>query len=271
MRLKNNDELYSRKILEEDLKYSYCGDDEGINNFIRDGYNAFIEKKDILIPSKELSESVLSELVLKELKIEDKKQLKFVDGSFLISKDIEFSTRESIFFGMNNSRPLGGVVVLRNLGVSRKKPKVRINLDKWYNMKLPYKGKGSGEYIYHRGCLIAFGFVNYIESKEVLSRMELHENVVTLSNWSNMGNHDGEKGINHSYIENNIIRILNENYNIEIYYEVKPIFEKDEVVPRGLHIQIEIHGEIKNCSGNLHTLNIFIPNVDARFKVRYKR
>ena len=271
MRLKNNDELYSQKILEEDLKYSYCGDDEGINNFIRDGYNAFIEKKDILIPSKELSESVLSELVLKELKIEDKKQLKFVDGSFLISKDIEFSTRESIFFGMNNSRPLGGVVVLRNLGVSRKKPKVRIDPDKWYNMKLPYKGKGSGEYIYHRGCLIALGFISYIESEEVLSRMELHENVVTLSNWSNMGNHDGEKGINHSYIENNIIRILNENYNIEIYYEVKPIFEKDEVVPRGLHIQIEIHGKIKNCSGNLHTLNIFIPNVDARFKVRYKR
>ena len=38
-----------------------------------------------------------------------------------------------------------------------------------------------------------------------------------------------------------------------------------------LHIQVEIHGEIRGCLGNLHTLNMFIPNVDARFKVKYKR
>ena len=97
------------------------------------------------------------------------------------------------------------------------------------------------------------------------------ENIVILSNWVTRGNHDGKNRINHSYIKNNLIRILNDNDNIKIYYEVKPILEKDEVVSRGLHIQIVIHGEISGCLGNLHTLNMFIPNVDARIKVRYKR
>ena len=32
--------------------------------------------------------------------------------------------------------------------------------------------------------------------------------------------------------KNNLIRILNDNDNIKIYYEIKPIFEKYEVVPR---------------------------------------
>lgn len=266
-----NRAVYTKEILEENLEYSYCRNNEEINNIIRAGYNVYLEKKEVLIPSKELSESILSESVLKELKVEDKKEMKFVGGSFLIFKDIEFSTRKPKFFGMKNKVPLGGVVVLSNQGLKRKKTKLEIYPYKWFNYQLSFNGEGSGEYIYHRGCLIALGFINYISSKDVLSRMTTSENIVILSNWANMGNHNSNRGINHSYIENNLIRILDENDGTKIYYQVRPIYEKEEVVPRGLHIQIEIQGEIRGCSGNLHRLNIFIPNIDARFKVRYKR
>lgn len=271
MNYTGNSELYTNKLLEEDLKYNYCENDEKINSFIRKGYNTFYETQDVLIPTNELSESVLSESVLNAIKVKNKNQLKYIDGSFLILKNIEFSTKESIFFGMNGELPLGGSTVLSNLGLSRKKTDGKIDPYKWYNKQLPFRGKASGEYIYQRGRLIADGFRNYVESKDVCIKMESLENIVILSNWVTRGNHDGKNGINHSYIKNNLIRILNDNDNIKIYYEVKPIFEKDEVVPRGLHIQIEIHGEIRGCLGNLHTLNMFIPNVDARFKVRYKR
>lgn len=224
----------------------------------------------MLIPAKELSESVLSELVLSELKVESKSQLKYINGSFLILKNVEFSTKKQIFFGVKDKLPLGAMTVLSKQKI-RKKLKIEGDPYGWYNNQLPFRESGSGEYIYHRGRLIADGLINYIESEEIYRSIVGLENIVILSNWANMGNHDGKKGINHSFIENNLIRILNENDNIKIYYEVKPIFERYEVVPRGLHVQVEIYGEIKKCSGNRHTLNIFIPNVDSRFKVRYKR
>ena len=83
-----NSVLYTNKMLEEDLKYNYCENDEKINTFIRKGYNTFYETQDVLIPTNELSESVLSESVLNAIKVKNRNQLKYIEGSFLILKNI---------------------------------------------------------------------------------------------------------------------------------------------------------------------------------------
>lgn len=269
---KNNDELYTQEMFEKELKEIYCDNNDIIDDILREGYKNFVKNNKLSAPSKELSESVLSQSILKQLNVKSKNELKYVKGSFLVPNKLNFLVGKQEYFKNGGHVILGNSCKIREIVSHELKENTKKPLypEHWYNRRFPssYKSK---DYLYHKGHLIARSFQNYTSSRKIIRGINDAHNIIIASNWSNGATHESDNiGINQSYIENKLIEILKDDHypNVKIGYEVIALFEDEEVVPRGIHIQAKIEGRQDR---KFDTLNIFIPNVDSRFKVRYSR
>lgn len=249
------DFYYSKKDLLEDLsnpEFNYYINDEKeglINQEIIDGFDYFYENNKVKKPSKLMAESTLSDYVLEQLNCVYN-DLEFLEGIFLIKNYINNSENKVGYFSNNDL-----------LSLNRKKYEKTIRKNCILDINKKFKAKS---YQFHDANSVPTSFfeVEYIQplNKE-------HKELVT--NWVNTGNHNFENvGLTQTVINNGLLNITNSN----ICYSAKYIKEPGESKPRGIFIQASIEkGDFKSIHPQFEDrLDIFIPNIDSRFKVCYR-
>lgn len=286
----SRESLYLPDDFTEDLMTSYGADDEVLNKQFIEDFKKFVFNGELGAPSRELSESVLSENILKKLDVK-KEELTFAHGVFVVPKDVDFSKESQEYIKGENNLPGGVYVILGNkekvknlfekdgkVGVSTKENKpynLDISGNRQFVIKSPDENvEASGEYLYNRCHLLGKALEDNTRSNFIRKYVNAKRNIIISTSWLVRGNHNFKLGLNKNYIEEKFREILEKNYSAIIRYKVVPLFENGEVVPRGLHIQAKVDGKAENL-GRLfkesRELNLFLPNVDPRFKVRYKR
>lgn len=254
---------YSRKQLLTDLQRCPNAD---IREQVLKGYERFVDREELGFPSELLSKSVLTPRIIEELGVDSEDDLEFINGAFKISGVVDLREFSKGFIDDKQ-----GYVALRgNSRCDDTNKSIVETPENWYNQYFPTKSK---EWLFHRGHMIAKSFQKYTRTRTVLHKINRGENIFISTNWLNHANHSMNNGVNQTYIENNILTIMKQNPQVRVNYMAKLLFEVDEIVPRGIHIMVEFEGQVKSFQkqSDFRTLNIFIPNVDPRFIVDYKR
>nr|DAW16481.1 MAG TPA: hypothetical protein [Caudoviricetes sp.] len=249
------DFYYSRDDLLEDLsnpKFNYYINDEKeglINQEIIDGFDYFYENNKVKKPSKLMAESTLSDYVLEQLNCVYN-DLEFLEGIFLIKNYINNSENKVGYISNNDL-----------LSLNREKYEKTIRKNCIIDINKKFKSKS---YQFHDADSIPNAL---LKAEHIQPLNKGHKEFVT--NWVNTGNHKFEDvGLTQTVINNGLLNITNSN----ICYSAKYIKEPGESKPRGIFIQARIEkGDFKSIHPQFEDrLDIFIPNIDSRFKVCYR-
>lgn len=249
------DFYYSRNDLLNDLSnpdFNYYLNKEKedlINQEIIEGFDYFYENNKVKKPSKLMAESTLSDYVLEQLNCVYN-DLEFLEGIFLIKNYINNSENKIEYISNNDL-----------LSLNRKKYKKAIRKNCIIDINKKFKTKA---YQFHDANSIPTSF---FEVKHIQPSNQGHKELVT--NWVNNGNHNFEDvGLTQTVINNGLWNINNSN----ISYSAKYIKEPGESIPRGIFIQASIeNSNFKSIHPQFEDrIDIFIPNIDSRFKVCYR-
>ena len=88
--------------------------------------------------------------------------------------------------------------------------------------------------------------------------------------WSNQSSQNASQGKNQSYYEWYIKEKLMQDNDLEVNYRVKLIYEKNDIIPRGIHIRAVFMKKSERWKV-VEQFNVFVPNVDPRMDIDYEQ
>ena len=112
---------------------------------------------------------------------------------------------------------------------------------------------GSNQWIYNKSHSFGWGLGG---------DMETH-NVTLGTRYQNVGT-DRKGGM--AYAETKIKDAVHDNHDLKVYYNVKPLYKGDELVPRGSHVR----AYSVNDDGKTINLNVYVFNAQEGFDINYK-
>lgn len=121
------------------------------------------------------------------------------------------------------------------------------------------KSLGGKEVLYNRGHSIAYAIAGGIKGFD--ASVANPRNITTQTAWANQSSNGNDQNTGQNYYETLVRRSLDKNKQIR--YRVTPLYEGDNLVPSGSHI------EAKAKDGSLE-FNVFIPNVQPGVKINYR-
>lgn len=267
----SSNDSYRKEDLVRDLN-RLCSCDSVKQEIVKN-FDMFVAGNKLNPPSELLSKSILTPQILEKLGVGSGQELEYIGGAFKIHSVVDLRTFSEQFIDQEGTT--GSYVVLSGNSKRDYLSGINNNLvetpENWYNRKFPQNGV---EYLYHRGHVIAKSFQQYTRSYKVVSLINKRPNIYVSTNWLNHANHsESYYGVNQTYVENWILKIMIENPNVRINYRAILVFHDDENIPRGIHLKVEFDGKIQGLKrkSEFNTLNLFIPNIDPRFIVDYKR
>lgn len=211
--------------------------------------------------SETLAESVLTDNVKRQLG----GSLTFSHGSFIVNGNqptIEY--RNVAPYATNQADAMGRPTVAN--AVLNWTTRQYKNRQSTGNGASEWKPKGfvqrkftSGAYrhLYDRGHLLGYALVGGI--KKFNASESNTENIVTQTAWANEAGSSSNRGQN--YYEGLVRKALDKNKKVR--YQVKAIYEGNDLVPSGTQIQaVSSDGTIK--------FNVFVPNVQNGVKINYQ-
>ncbi|HEM3662699.1 TPA: viroplasmin family protein [Streptococcus suis] len=272
--LEYGDEYREEVLLYELEKISSISDFEILKQEIVNNFENFTNRGVTALPSELHSRSILTPQILKKIGVDRPEDLVYIRGAFKVNKIVDLKEFSKQFITTDNSERGGYIVLSGNTKTESTTSDTSSSVEtpeNWYNYSFPPNRK---EFLYHRGHAIAKSFKGYTRSKQITSLINKQHNIFVSTNWMNHGNHDIDYfGVNQTYIENSILKIITDNPKLRVNYRVELIFHEDENVPRGIHIMAEFLGKVSSFQrkSQRNTLNVFIPNIDPRFIVDYKR
>lgn len=112
---------------------------------------------------------------------------------------------------------------------------------------------GNNEWIYNKSHSLAWSLGG---------DMETH-NVTLGTRYQNVGT-DREGGM--AYAETKVKDAVYDNHDTKVYYDVKPVYQDKELVPRGSHVR----AYSVNDDGKSVNLNVWVFNTQEGFDINYK-
>ena len=130
-------------------------------------------------------------------------------------------------------RAQGAHIQLRDRDEPHQKRESRITVDPvgWHNYKLPYGDGSQKAWLMSRGHLIGYQFSGLNSERR---------NLVPMTNWLNAGNYRGMDDSNSNsmlYYENRLDDWLAQHPNDWLDYEVTPIYQGSELIPRQIRLR----------------------------------
>lgn len=129
-----------------------------------------------------------------------------------------------------------------------------INPVGWRQMKI----NGHNKVLYNRGHSIGYALAGNINSFDASEANP--QNITTQTAWANQSSNGNDKNTGQNYYETLVRRALDANKRVR--YRVTPLYEGQNLVPSGSHI------EAKSTDGTLN-INVFVPNVQPGVKINY--
>lgn len=131
-----------------------------------------------------------------------------------------------------------------------------INPVGWQQIRL----KG-GKTLYNRGHLIGYALGGGIRGFDASEANP--QNIATQTAWANQASNGNDANTGQNYYETLIRKRLDASQTVKIRYKVTPIYDGDNLVPSGNHL------EAKANDGSLE-YNVFVPNVQPGVVIDYK-
>lgn len=251
--------------------------------------------------SYELFDAVLTKTVLKQLGVSSKYRLIFDNGSFHIRRKVRLTiSSQGLDFHQSKKivkskeevlLPIGCKVLLtKNFLANKPRPKefskkvTPVGWDKKLN--------GSVTYI-NRGHIIAHEL--YPDDNW---KCDKDRKYFTQTEWSNQTSKPDKHGKlklskNLAFYESTVKSFLENNPDGKVFYSVELLYDRDDLIPRGIHIKYKCFKKIichekcvcgKKCLHNkkcnnkycqsfktVNSCNIFIPNADPRLDINYEK
>ncbi|MCM0596076.1 DNA/RNA non-specific endonuclease [Weissella uvarum] len=113
--------------------------------------------------------------------------------------------------------------------------------------------------LYNRGHVIGYAIAGSIKGFDASEANP--KNIVTQTAWSNQASMGDSTNRGQNYYESLVRQALDKNMLVR--YQVTPIYDQDNIVPSGMHIQA------KSQDGALD-FNAFVPNVQPGYVIDYK-
>ena len=232
--------------------------------------------------TKELAESVLTG-VISQLGVSSMDELTYDDGSFIINKELhkkfarnELSFDKPIIKG-NQKLPAGCEVMLSKNTLSetkRKRPNLAsFDYDPFSKTIKSIEPPGwdrdlnipQGSVYIHRGHIIAHELF-----EDSSWKYDHKKKYFTQTEWSNKSSQNASQGKNQSYYEWYIKKKLRKDNDLEVNYRVKLIYEKNDIIPKGIHIRAVFMKKSERWKV-VEQFNVFVPNVDPRMDIDYEQ
>lgn len=131
-----------------------------------------------------------------------------------------------------------------------------INPVGWQQMRLT-----GGKTLYNRGHLIGYALAGGIRGFDASEANP--QNIATQTAWANQASNGNDANTGQNYYETLIRKRLDASRTVKIRYKVTPIYDGDNLVPSGNHL------EAKANDGSLE-YNVFVPNVQPGVIIDYK-
>ena len=153
-----------------------------------------------------------------------------VANAFLTKHSRQYKNREQTNNGRTNWTPQG-----------------------WHQMSnLP----GTYKYAYNRGHLLGYALVGNIRGFDASESN--HKNIIAQTMWANQANTANNTG--QTYYEGLVRKAL--DHNKKVRYQVKPIYDANNVVPYGVQMQAK-------STDNTLNFNVFVPNIQGNINIDY--
>jgi len=215
-------------------------------------------------PDEQLAESVLTPSVKAQLKSDS---VRFNGtGAFIVNggkTNLDANVNVAPYVQLNAQDSLGRPGVA-NAFLSKSSREYRsreetgndkkINPVGWHQKKL-----GGKELLYNRGHSIAYALAGKIKGFD--ASVANPRNITTQTAWANQSSNGNDQNTGQNYYETLVRRSLDKNKQVR--YRVTPLYEGDNLVPSGSHI------EAKAKDGSLE-FNVFIPNIQPGVKINYR-
>ncbi|MFI3150433.1 competence protein [Streptococcus suis] len=218
--------------------------------------------------TKELAESVLTGGI-SQLGVSSMDELTYDDGSFIINKELhkkfarnELSFDKTIIKG-SQKLPAGCEVMLsRNTLSKTKRPNLAFIEPPGWDRRLNIP---QGTAYIHRGHIIAHELF-----EDSSWKYDYKKKYFTQTVWSNQSSQNASQGKNQSYYEWYIKEKLMQDDDLEVNYRVKLIYEKNDIIPKGIHIRAVFMKKSERWKV-VEQFNVFVPNVDPRMDIDYEQ
>lgn len=124
----------------------------------------------------------------------------------------------------------------------------------WQQLKIG----GRYQYLYNRGHSIGYAIAGSVSGFDA-SEANI-QNITTQTAWANQASNGDVNNTGQNYYEGLVRKALDQNKRLR--YQVTPVYDGDDLVPAGSHIQA------KSTDGTLN-FNVFVPNVQPGVAIDY--
>lgn len=220
--------------------------------------------KDQKRPDQQLAESVLTPTIKSQLKsdsvvfngtgafiVNDGKTN--LDADVNVAPYVQLNTQDSL------GRPGAANAFLNKTSREYRSREETGNDKKMNPVGWQQKNLGGKEVLYNRGHSIAYAIAGSIKGFD--ASVANPRNITTQTAWANQSSNGNDQNTGQNYYETLVRRSLDKNKQIR--YRVTPLYEGDNLVPSGSHL------EAKAKDGSLE-FNVFIPNVQPGVKINYR-
>ncbi|ELA06722.1 DNA/RNA non-specific endonuclease [Weissella tructae] len=215
-------------------------------------------------PDQQLAESVLTPSIKAQLKSES---VKFNGtGAFIVNggkTNLDASVNVAPYVQLNAQDSLGrpgAANAFLNKSSREYRSREETGNDKKMNpVGWKQKKLDGQDMLFNRGHSIAYAIAGSIKGFD--ASVANPQNITTQTAWANQSSNGNDQNTGQNYYETLVRRSLDNNKQVR--YRVTPLYEGDNLVPSGSHI------EAKAKDGSLE-FNVFVPNVQPGVKINYR-